>query len=222
MGFAGMDTSKYPGDAVMDALRTSTNLEWCGFYLAPAPSHPDPSWMDRRAHLAKAGWGFAPVYVGQQGTGPGSHVLTKQQGETDADNAAFLAKAAGFSTGTTIYVDIEQGAALTTPNQDYVASWLDTLKALDYVPGVYCSHTTVPSIQALGLDVVYWIWKFANADTGVTKASPFKDDDPDTTGVNVASVWQWAQNCKISTVSGLLLVDLDTASTSDPSTAGAP
>lgn len=222
MAFAGMDCSIYPGDAVMDALRTTTNLKWCGFYLAPAPSHPDSSWMARRPHLANTGWGFAPLYLGQQDGAPGSHVLTTQRGQVDADNARLLAKGAGFPTGTTIFLDIEQGGNLSGPNQAYVAAWLDTLKALDYVPGIYCSHTTVESVKALGLDAVYWIYKFNNSDSGVTKTAPFKDDDPDTTGVDVATVWQWAQNCKISTVSGLLLVDLDTASTADPSSGRAP
>ena len=36
-------------------------------------------------------------------------------------------------------------------------------------------------------------------------------------GVPTASVWQWAQNCKIPVPGGKLLVDLDVASTEDPS-----
>src|SRR6266566_10150723 len=39
----GFDTSAYPGDAVMTLLRPS--FDFCGFYLAPAPSHNNASWM---------------------------------------------------------------------------------------------------------------------------------------------------------------------------------
>lgn len=60
MGYAGMDTSIYPGDAVMAHLKDLTNLVWTGFYLGPAPSHPNASWMDRRATLIAQGWGLAP------------------------------------------------------------------------------------------------------------------------------------------------------------------
>ncbi len=38
-GYLGFDRSDYPGDDVMADLYNSTSLFWCGFYLAPAPSH---------------------------------------------------------------------------------------------------------------------------------------------------------------------------------------
>ncbi|MFN0247508.1 MAG: glycoside hydrolase domain-containing protein [Kofleriaceae bacterium] len=218
MGYAGMDISIYPGDDVMDDLIETTNLIWCGFYLGPAPSHKDPSWMDRRAHLQKTGWGFAPIYVGQQETsGPGSHVLTAKQGELDADNACFLAKAAGFGSRSVIYLDVEQGGALSTACAAYVKAWLEIVAAFDYVPGVYCSHTTAASVQALGVDVKLWVFKVATINTNTTKTQPFKDDDPHETGIADAVAWQWAQECAISTVRGPLYVDLDTAAVSDPS-----
>jgi hypothetical protein len=65
-------------------LKANTNLVWCGYYLAPAPSHHDTSWMGTRAALAAAGWGVAPVYLGQQITGPGSYNPSLQQGGTDS------------------------------------------------------------------------------------------------------------------------------------------
>src|ERR1700691_4592878 len=72
-GIPAFDRSDYPGDDVMTWLRAHTNLQWCGYYFAPAPSHGDTSWMARRSALVAAGWGIAPIYVGQQITGPGSH-----------------------------------------------------------------------------------------------------------------------------------------------------
>jgi hypothetical protein len=60
-----MDTSLYPGDAVMAHLKQNPNLVWTGFYLGPAPSHSGASWMSRRDFLVASGWGLAPIYVGQ-------------------------------------------------------------------------------------------------------------------------------------------------------------
>jgi len=173
--------------------------------------------MDRRPFLAKRGWGFAPVYVGQQDSGPGSHHMTANQGEVDGDNACLLAKAAGFPTATVIYLDLETGGAISQASAAYLKAWADVVAALDYVPGVYCSHTSVASIQVLGIDLQFWVFRVLNSDVAVEKVSPFKDDDPDDAGLGDAVAWQWAQNCQIDTEAGLLQVDLDTASTRDPS-----
>src|SRR3954470_16567013 len=61
----GIDTSLYPGDAPMQAWRTSSPYSWTGYYLA-APCHRDAGWMGHRAALAAMGWGMAVIYVGQQ------------------------------------------------------------------------------------------------------------------------------------------------------------
>ena len=60
-GFSGFDRSEYPGDAIMAWLKGNTNLAWCGYYLAPAPSHPGTSWMMNRVKLVTDGWGLAHV-----------------------------------------------------------------------------------------------------------------------------------------------------------------
>jgi len=213
MGFAGMDCKHYPGDAVMDALRTSTNLVWCGFYLAPAPYQPDSSWMDRQSYLASQGWGFAPIYVGRQ---EGSQHLTAKQGTTDGDNACALARAAGFDR-CVIYLDLEAAGAVSEATGKYLAAWSDAVRALQFVPGVYCSHTSVRSIQDQDVDVVFWVYKFRNVDVGAIKEPPFRDGDPGESGADGAVVWQWAQNCVVETPQGNLEVDLDTAAREDPS-----
>jgi len=51
MAFAGFDCSGFPGETVMQKLRSTTNFKFCGYYLAPAPSHSDPSWMGKRSFL---------------------------------------------------------------------------------------------------------------------------------------------------------------------------
>jgi hypothetical protein len=96
-GHAGFDSLTYPGDDLMKIFWDKTNLAWCGFYLAPAPSQPYTGWMSKRSYLRGLGWGFAPLYVGQQTHGPGSHDFSAGRGTTDAVDAAALARQAGFT-----------------------------------------------------------------------------------------------------------------------------
>src|ERR1017187_9251756 len=101
--FAGFDRLAYPGDTVMKNVINETNLRWCGFYLAPAPSQGNTSWMAKRSFLTGLGWGLAPIYVGQQSDGLGSHTVTAAQGTLDAQDTAKLAKSAGFPSGSIIF-----------------------------------------------------------------------------------------------------------------------
>src|SRR5258706_14699190 len=98
-GFAGFDCSEFPGLAEMTWLKSNTNLTWCGYYLAPAPSHASGSWMGQRPALTGAGWGIAPVYVGQQIQGPGRHNVSGLQGTRDGADAVDLLKSDGFALG---------------------------------------------------------------------------------------------------------------------------
>ncbi len=68
--------------------------------------------MHERERLANAGWGFAPVYLGQQKTGPGSHKVTRAQRELDGPDACSLAAAAGFAPGRNFFFS----AATTSKN----------------------------------------------------------------------------------------------------------
>lgn len=116
-GFAGFDRSDYPGDAIMTWLKRNTNLMWCGYYLAPAPSHPSTSWMTNRAKLAANGWGLAPIFVGQQVTGPGALNPSAASGAADGNSAVSLMSAEGFAAGPVVYLDIENRPPLTAPQQ---------------------------------------------------------------------------------------------------------
>src|SRR6185437_4900862 len=136
-GFAGFDTAFYPGDGQMAWLKANTNLVWCSYYLAPAPSHRDTTWMGTRATLVAQGWGIAPVYLGQQTTGPGSHNVTPAQGQADGGNAADLMDADGFPAGSTVFLDLENGPPMNPAQSGYVAAWCDALAARNYQPGIY-------------------------------------------------------------------------------------
>src|SRR5262249_20707466 len=118
--FRGFDTSIYPGDSKMLLLRNEGDVVWTGFYLGPAPSHTDDSWMSKRADLMAMSAGFAPIYVGQQQpTGPGSRILTAEQGTLDGADAAQLARDAAFPPASVIYLDIETGPPILPEFVDY-------------------------------------------------------------------------------------------------------
>src|SRR5262245_57667003 len=57
--FRGFDRLAYPGNDFMGLLRTQAQVAWTGFYLAPAPSQGNTSWMQKRAFLKDLGYGFA-------------------------------------------------------------------------------------------------------------------------------------------------------------------
>lgn len=221
-GFAGFDRSAYPGDAEMTWLRANTNLVWCGYYLGPAPSHPDTSWMGVRARLVANGWGIAPIYVGQQVTGPGSQQPSLAQGGTDGDDAANLMTSEGFPPGSCVYLDLENGPPLTQILADYVAGWCDAVNARGYLPGVYCSHGFAAAVHALRSSARIWAFKVSTTSPHPFPGTNFPTLDPAGSGYPGAYAWQLGDECQL-TLPGApisqITVDLDVAVTADP---GAP
>jgi hypothetical protein len=221
-GFAGFDRSDYPGDAAMAWLKANTNLLWCGYYLGPSPSHSGTSWMGTRAKIAALGFGVAPIYVGQQVTGPGSKNPSLAQGTADGGDAAAMLQGEGFAAGSCAYLDLENGPPLTQPLSDYVAAWCDAVAARGFQPGVYCSHLFAADIHQLRSQVRIWAFKVATSQTHPVPGTNFPTLDPAGCGYVGAFAWQLGQNCQL-TVPGAPLdaitVDLDVAVAADP---GAP
>jgi hypothetical protein len=220
-GFAGFECSGYPGDNTMSWLIANSNLVWCGYYLAPVPSHGNAGWMGKRSTLAEDGWGIAPVYVGQQVTGPGSLNPSTATGQADGAQAAGYMSSEGFAAGSYVYLDIENGPPFTQPQQDYLAAWSAAVAAGGYSPGVYCSHLLADQIATLQPGARIWAFRISSVDPG-NQNSPFPESDPAGCGYSGAHAWQLIQDGKIQiTPGGLysLQVDLDTAAMTDP---GAP
>jgi hypothetical protein len=220
-GIAGFDCYAYPGDAVSDWLLANTNLQWCGYYLAPTPSHDGTTWMGTRARLSGSGWGIAPIYVGQQVTGPGSLNPSAANGTTDGDQAAALLTSEGFDAGTCVYLDLENGPPLTQAQQDYVSTWCDAVTAGGYAPGIYCSHGI--ALQAHLLRTAARIWAFNVSTTQAHPVpAPYPDPTPSGCGYIGATAWQLGQHCMLSVPpapESTLQVDLSSATTPNP---GAP
>jgi Domain of unknown function (DUF1906) len=219
MSYAGFDSLAYPGDAMMQWLKSHTNLSFVGFYLAPAPSRPTSGWMDKYATLAAQGWGFAPVYVGQQeASQPGSHILTAAQGTKDGQAAIGLMRTAGFPPRSVVYLDCEQGGRASPAVQGYVGAWVDAVAPSSYTPGIYCSYTTAASLLAIRPNVCAWVWHITNPAPGPTFPTP----NPSSSGASTAVVWQYFQNTTVQfpgAPSSSLKIDLDSASVADPSKA---
>jgi hypothetical protein len=219
MSFAGFDRSEYPGGAVMRWLRANTNLVFCGFYLSPAPSHNDPSWMNADdADLD--GWGFTPVYVGAQTAGPGSHNVTAAQGKIDGADACKLMDAAGFDKGCFVYLDLENPDPVH--QSAYVAAWIDAVVAGGYGPGVYTSFLDAKAIAALRPGVRIWDFHVQTVQQHHVSVvrGVFPAPDPAASGYSSAAIWQHDDAALIACAaapSGTLLVDLNSATTADPS-----
>jgi hypothetical protein len=221
-GFAGLDTSEFPGSAEMAWLKANTNLVWCGYYLAPAPSHASATWMGHRAALQAAGWGVAPVYVGQQIGGSGRHRVSGAQGTIDGRDAAALLRADGFAPGTGVYLDLEDGPPFVAPRTDYVAAWVDAVQAGGFQPGVYCSHGFAADVHAARPRARVWAFKVETTQEHPFPGVNFPDLHPAGSGYSGAFIWQLGQNCRLNLPTAPLsspLVDLDSALTPDP---GAP
>jgi hypothetical protein len=216
--FLGFDRSQYPGDAMMQSLRTQAGLAWTGFYLAPAPSHGDGGWMQKRALLQSFGYGFAPVYLGQQQGGPGSHKLSAQQGTLDGQNAAQLAAQAGFPQQSVVYLDIETGPPLQSAFLDYYAAWTQSVVANDYTPGVYCSYLLAAQLQARDARPVFWVFRL-KFPMSATITAPVAPPDPTQSGFSDATLLQFAQNVTLRLPNGTQItpVDLDSSTSADPS-----
>lgn len=197
-------------------LKKNTNLQWTGFYLGKAPFHADTSWMGKYSLLKSMGWGLAPVYVGRQ-LGRSSSI-TAAIGKTDAANAAQLARRAQLSALSVLYLDIETGGELPDAMVRYYCSWCAGLKTAGFNPGVYCSpHKAAAQLARAFAPARVWV-----CDTSLYKPPPdFRNAyprlDPAQAGYPGASVLQLAQDLSISAGRKKIRVDLDSATTADPS-----
>jgi hypothetical protein len=208
--YYGMDTSLYPGDAMMQTWWNASPFCYTGFYLAPAPYHPDSSWMSKREVLINQGWGFLPVYVGRQAD---SSYLDTATGANEADQAANLAKCAGFPCQTTIFLDIETPHPLTGKHLAYVVVWVNELRNKGYQAGIYCNAENAGQIKgALFGSVEFWVAHYIGCDL------PSSIPSPVSSGASFAGTWQFSGDRTLSYGGYPIAVDLNTSIYTDPST----
>jgi uncharacterized protein YgiM (DUF1202 family) len=207
--FYGIDMAAYPGDDVMQTWWNDSPFNYVGFYLGPAPYHPDTSFMDKRQVLIDQGWGLLPVYVGRQAD---SSYLDPDDGTLDGDDAANLAASAGFPAKTAIYLDIETWSPLSDSFMSYVNAWVNEVESRGYVAGIYCYVANASQLAgALPSNVQFWIAYY------VENGMPLSIPSPTDSGVSFANVWQFIGDTTL-TYGGITLdVDVNTSDYTDPS-----
>lgn len=196
----GFDCSAYPGDSTMNTLRK--DFAFCGFYLAPAPSHGNAGWMNKLSTLRNIKYKFLPIFVGQQVTGPGSKAPSTAMGITDAKKTVQLMLNAGFNHGSPVYLDLENGPPYPQVEAAYVTAWADEVKALGFIPGVYCSHMLEADLPK---GVLIWDFKIpTTARTYMTLPANYPPQIPQGLAAR-----QYQQNVVLRGTG--ILVDLDQA-----------
>jgi hypothetical protein len=205
-----MDLAAYPGDDVMQAWWNNSPFYYTGFYLGPAPYHPDTSFMDKRQTLINQGWGLMPIYVGCQAD---SNYLDSTDGRMDGDDAATLTSGAGFPSGTTIFLDIETSDPLTDAFLDYVTAWAGEIEADGYNAGVYCYVGNASQIRsALPGNVEFWVAYYTGS--GFPPSTP----SPTDSGISFADAWQFVGDTDLTYGGYPLSIDFNTSAYTDPST----
>jgi Rv2525c-like, glycoside hydrolase-like domain len=229
LAFAGFDIARYPGAAVMRALRTDSNLRWVGFYLAVGgPGLDDKrTWMNTYGFLRGIGWGVAPIYLGKQ---PNSQKLRlkagheRYEGYMDGLEATNLASDEGMPAGTVIYFDQEIPSE-AAPWLAYYLGWVEAVAEQGYRPGIYCSFTIAKALTTfvshrLPASVPeVWVWNIGRypANPAYSKLDNIPAPDPAGAGGIRATSWQYVQKSRL-TVKGHIVapVDFDSSAFSDP------
>lgn len=212
----GMDTMVYPGKKIMLDWKQNSDLKFTGYYLAPGPHRKDASWMgvNARQELAAMGWGFVPIYLGQQLQDTSKH--TQAQAEKDAQQAVDEAQAEGFPSETYIYFDVEAGDEYTADYISYLTSWCRYLKThSSYKPGIYCSYKRAGQIKNMISEMggrVY-CWRLSYKGNSGIDPAPCPADCT----VDYASIWQLEQNVFKTFGSHTLKVDMNSSLYQDPS-----
>jgi len=220
-GHAGFDSAAYPGDACMAWLKANTNLEWCGYYLGPAPSYSGASWMTQQGALSAAGWELAPIYVGEQVVPPGSQKSVCRKGDSGRRRCGAVARGRWVRA---------RNMRVPGPGRRVVAaSALGLYRGLDRCGRgrglsarliLFPRHRRPGECSAAGRAI--WAFKVPTNTAHPAAGPPFRDDDPAGSGYAAAQGWQLDQNGLINVPpapAGRLQVDLSSALSPNP---GAP
>jgi hypothetical protein len=139
--YVGFDRNDYPGDANLAALRGS--FRFTSYWLNNPPGAKRNTWTGKRALLKKNGFGFLVLFNGRlDGELHGKDAAAL--GRADGQAAVTAALQEGFTRGTLIFLDQEEGGRLLTEQADYLFAWADAVRAAGARAGIYCSGIEVP------------------------------------------------------------------------------
>jgi Domain of unknown function (DUF1906) len=201
--YLGFDRNIYPGDDALPILRKT--FAFSSFWLSPPPGEKSNSWTGKRELLRAQGFGFVVLYLGPDSRELKTQTSANVRGTRDGEEAAASAKTEGFSAGTIIFLDIEEGGRLPDTYHAYLAAWSEALSQAGFRPGVYCSGMPVKEAPRLTITTAddirnhartrgISIWAFNDAcppSPGCT--FPQDPASPARSGIPYATVWQFAQ-----------------------------
>ncbi len=202
--YLGFDRNEYPGDANLPALKQS--FAFAGYWLNNPPGANSNSWEGKRAILRDAGFGFLVLFNGRASRELKRPADPAALAALDARNAIQNALREGFSPGTVIFLDQEEGGRLLPEQQSYVFAWTDGIISAGFRAGVYCSGipvkegrnqsiSTADDIRghAGGRKILFFVYN------DVCPPSPGCANSknpllPSASGIAFADVWQFAQS----------------------------
>jgi len=202
--YLGFDRNQYPGDAALPILRKT--FAFSSYWLSPPPGEKTNTWLGKRELLRSQGFGFLVLYRGRDSSELKNEALAKRLGVEDGTAAVTAVKSEGFSAGTVIFLDIEEGGRLPATYHSYLRVWFEELARAGYRAGVYCSGipvkeeatvtiTTTEDIRnnAPSREITFWAY---NDACPPSPGCTFPQDPPSPAagGVPYAAIWQFAQS----------------------------
>jgi glycoside hydrolase-like protein len=202
--YLGFDRNIYPGDAALPVLRKT--FTFTSYWLSPPPREKTNTWLGKHKLLHSQGFGFVVLYRGRD-TGEFKKTAdATRKGNIDASNAATAAKNEGFTRGTILFLDIEEGGRSPDLYHAYLRAWANALVEAGYRPGVYCSGMPVDEGGGVSIitaddirnhigarEIVFWVFNDACPPSPgcATMQNP---PPPSASGISYAAVWQFAQS----------------------------
>lgn len=202
--YLGFDRNEYPGDANLPALKRS--FAFTGYWLNNPPGAKRNGWEGKRAILRSAGFGFLVLFNRRASNELERPVDPAALAALDAQNAVQKAVGEGFSTGTVIFLDQEEGGRLLPAQRAYVLAWAEGIISAGFRAGVYCSGipvkegrdqsiTTADDIHdhAGGRNMLFFVYNdVCPPSPGCANSS--NPPPPSASGTAYADVWQFAQS----------------------------
>jgi len=202
--YLGFDLNEYPGDDGLPLLRKT--FAFAGYWLNAPPGEKRTTWLGKRALVQSHGFGLVVLFNGRLSRNLKSSEDAKRKGTLDGENAGKLAHQEGFSAGTIIFLDIEEGGRLTHPYHDYVNAWIDALAPQNFRTGAYCSGMpiddgdgkTITTVQDLHnhlaqRKLVLWVFNDA-CPPSPGCVFPQTPPSPAQSGISDATLWQISQS----------------------------
>jgi hypothetical protein len=199
--FLGFDSNEYPGDGSLAELHKT--FAFAGYWLNAPPGADTNPWAGHRAAVAAQGFGFLVLFNGRLEAELKRVADAGALGDEDAARAAEAAAHEGFSRGSVIFLDQEEGGRLLDPQMAYVQRWIAAVARRGFTPGVYCSGiavkdgkemiTTASDIRAHagGATVKFFVY---NDACPPSPGCIYRAPSPAESGTAFADVWQFAQS----------------------------